>query len=126
MGRRWRRAKSLSIEVCDPDARLLGRVLVYKTPTGLVAHRAVRMLRRGGSIWWITKGDGFWTPDRLPVNEEAVIGVVGSISTGAKTIRVKRSWWHVLAGSLGSLIWPPLWTEDRTNSSVDGSVKDLE
>jgi len=114
MGRTWRRATSLSIVVHDRQLSLWGRVLVYKTTSGLVAHRAVRSITRNGRRWWITKGDGFLTPDRVPVDEESVIGVVDAIHRNRLTHKIDSGWlrcvgWlHAVLGYAGSLYWTPI------------------
>jgi len=117
MGRTWRGATSLSIVVHDRETSLWGHVLVYKTPAGLVAHRAVRSISRNGERWWITKGDGFLTPDRLPVNDVSVIGVVDAMKKNEHIYKIDAGWhrctglWHAVLGYAGSLLWRPIWTQ---------------
>jgi len=115
MGRKWRQATSLSIVVHEKQFSLWGKVLVYKTPAGLVAHRAVRFVKRDGKRWWITKGDGFFTPDRLPVFEDAVIGVVDAIKQNDQVYTIDAGCFryaglmHAVLGYIGALIWRPIW-----------------
>jgi len=121
MGTRWRRVDS--IVTIPPDRQLprWSNIIVYQTPDGLVAHRIVRCIKKDGKRWWITKGDGFLAPDRIPVDDNDVLGVAVAVRTATDLISLDttseniRGMFHGLIGRITLLIWPPLWSVAKKN-----------
>jgi hypothetical protein len=111
MGRSWCRARSLLVETVLAEHVAWADVIVYRGGTGWVAHRVVRCLSGEDSLAWVTKGDGTWTPDRLPVSADQLVGVVRGVRWTDRYDEVRPEWFgraHALVGWIGSFVWPPL------------------
>lgn len=111
MGRSWDRARSLLVETVPADRVAWADVIVYRVGSGWVAHRVVRCWSAGDRLVWITKGDGTWTPDRLPVSANQLVGVVRGVRWSDRYDEVGPGWAgyaHALVGWFGSFVWPPL------------------
>jgi len=104
MGARWRRTRTLSLLPRSHRVPRWGDVVVYRAGEGWVAHRLVRGVDRNGVAWWVTKGDGAWTPDRCLVADDDVLGVV--VARDGQPVR--RQWLHAFLGWLGSWWWRPV------------------
>lgn len=115
MGGKWAHADALVLEVWDRRKSPVGRVAVYRAGSGLVAHRIVRGAMREGKRWFITKGDGAITPDRIPIREDAVVGLVTAYRQGERIIALKGlnaglcAAVHLVIGFTGSFVWRPIW-----------------
>jgi len=115
MGNRWAEAGQLHVESRRRRNPRWGDVVLYRIGNGMVAHRIIGTCVRHDSRWWITKGDGYWTPDRIPVADRDVLGVVVSYSIQERVVRVDKGarkfagFMHALSGCLGRVVWPPIW-----------------
>ncbi len=74
-----------------------GRIAVYRTGAGWTAHRIIARFEHRGNRWYVTKGDGFRSVDRIPVHETSVAGVVGAVCRDGTFQPVDRGWRRVAA-----------------------------
>ena len=116
MGKSWAQADTLQVIARTKQPPGWGDVILYRTAGNLIAHRVVKRVVRNGAVWWITKGDGYYTPDRIPVPDADVLGVVTaySVSGNRATFTMGRriaGVFHACVGRIGLLVWPPLWKQ---------------
>ncbi|HMP88842.1 MAG TPA: hypothetical protein PJ991_01510 [Kiritimatiellia bacterium] len=116
MGRRWQDAVSLRVAARKLVEPRIGDVIVCQYDGHLIAHRALKRVERHGKWWWITKGDGAWFPDRIPMPDCSVLGRVEKFSDQAGRVTDATSgpsrlyrWLHIAIGRIGVLFRPPIW-----------------
>lgn len=89
MGPTWGPEALLGVRPVSPaDPPLCGDVIVYEMGDGVLAHRVV-FRRRSPEGWsYVTQGDARWQPDRIPVPESRVRGVVVRVWRGNQELRM--------------------------------------
>jgi signal peptidase I len=122
MGKRWQDAMSLIVLSPEHKKPRWSDVILYQTSRGLVAHRVVQITQRNGRCWFITKGDGYWMPDRVPIVESDILGTIISVRKMNRLLNadsISERIRAILAGVLGWIglwCWPPIW------EAVDGTT----
>jgi signal peptidase I len=82
------------------DQVAVGDVILFRTGTGLLAHRVIERDQDPTGVRLITRGDGHWFADAPLDNAENLIGRVERVQRGRQIVRLDRG----LAGSLGRLV----------------------
>jgi hypothetical protein len=106
-----RRGDGVLIRSCHLAALKPGDLIALTDGVALYTHRLIRIVRRAGREWLLTKGDGCARWDD-PVAPSAIVGKGVAIRRGQREIGLERAHWRVLNGALlivsvvaGGLLW---------------------
>ena len=77
---------TIRIQCANPEAVRSGDVVAVRTVQGLVTHRVVYRLRRGGCDLLLTRGDARWLPD-APITLRSVVGIVSQVQIDGTWMR---------------------------------------
>ena len=87
--------ETIIIEPVDPSEIRWGDIILYRTKTGVIAHRVISILRdtssvlspQASSLLFIHRGDAFETPDE-PVRPDQVLGRVVSVERNGHCVNL--------------------------------------
>lgn len=97
MGKEWRNVTTVDVAGAFHRTPRLGDVVLMRTQTGRIVHRAIWRRQRDGKTMWLTKGDGNATFDSWQ-GEENILGVVIRAEEGSGRCLHLRRWRGLLAG----------------------------
>ncbi len=72
-----------------------GDIIIYLRDERLISHRVLRVIKDGGSTFYLTKGDSAVRFDKPVVGEEEIAGIVRGIVKGRKTIDLTGWRWRI-------------------------------
>jgi signal peptidase I len=91
---------SIRIERCAAQALSLGDIITFKRDGTYFTHRLLGVVKRGGSIRLITKGDNEINTDPL-VSPHQILGRVAVIQKKNRTLYLKTPFWRFMNRLLG-------------------------
>jgi signal peptidase I len=97
-----REGDPIHIEKCDLRALSSGDIITFKTDDVYVTHRVLWVLKKGGTVRFITKGDNEITPDP-PVSPHQILGKVVDLGRTDHIIHLERPSWRFINRFFGMI-----------------------
>ncbi len=80
-----------------------GNIIIYLRDERLISHRVLRVIKDGGSTFYLTKGDSAVRFDRPVVSEEEIAGIVRGIVNERKTIDLSHWRWRIFGKVMAAI-----------------------